>query len=533
MTVGHNEAVGLFGPNGHGKTTLLKTVAGLIDPWEGNIVFAGERLNAEGKMRPRTSRHLNYDLFRKRRISAQNVVRHGLIYVMQGNLLFPEMTVEEVLDIAPRAAGDRDGVAAMKDLVDRLFPRIRERWRSKIRFLSGGERQMVSIAAGLLAMPRLLMLERTDTGAFRRNCASSCAKRLSKSAQGGVPLIVVDQNVEFLTSLVDRLYLFDHGAITREIEGKCHAVPRGSDDDDVRKDPLMPLETLAFILVSGLVLGGLYALMASGLAVVWTTLGVFNFAHGAMIALGAYIAWQVSQFAAGGAGFLLGAGMSVLIMFCFGFAMHYVLVKPFERHANLVLLAVITTLAAASIVENSILLAWGPRDKQIAPLVDGNVAFLGTAISSNDFVILGVALAALLVLAMFLRKSTTGRALRAVAQNREAAELMGFNVSRLFALTIGLSAATAALAGVFVGSLRFISPTVGTDPLMKSLIVVILGGVTRFTSPIYAAFIVGLAESFSAYFLGLYWAPAVLFAMMIIVLLIKPEGLFGRRTRTL
>ena len=78
-----------------------------------------------------------------------------------------------------------------------------------------------------------------------------------------------------------------------------------------------------------------------------------------------------------------------------------------------------------------------------------------------------------------------------------------------------------------------INPTFGADPLMKSLIVVILGGVARFTSPIYAAFVVGIAESFSAYFLGLYWSPALLFAMMIGVLLIKPEGLFGHRSKTL
>ena len=110
---------------------------------------------------------------------------------------------------------------------------------------------------------------------------------------------------------------------------------------------------------------------------------------------------------------------------------------------------------------------------------------------------------------------------------------MGLNVPKLFAITLGLSAATAALAGVFVGSLRFINPTFGADPLMKSLIVVILGGVARFTSPIYAAFVVGIVESFSAYFLGLYWSPALLFAMMIAVLLIKPEGLFGHRSKTL
>ena len=131
---------------------------------------------------------------------------------------------------------------------------------------------------------------------------------------------------------------------------------------------------------------------------------------------------------------------------------------------------------------------------------------MGAELNLWDVVILFVVLAILAALALFLRRTTIGRALRATAQKREAAELIGLNVSLLFALTIRLSAGTAALAGVFIGSLRFISPTFGTDPLMKSLIVVILGNVARFTSPIFAAFIVGIAEASSAYFLGLYWA---------------------------
>jgi len=295
----------------------------------------------------------------------------------------------------------------------------------------------------------------------------------------------------------------------------------------------MAVETLLFVLMSGVLLGGLYALMATGLAVVWTTLGVFNFAHGTFVALGAYIAWQATQAMTGGLGLILAAFLSMIVMFGVGFALHYVLIKPFERNFNLVLLAVITTLAAASIIENGILLTWGPRDKQITPPLTGKIELMGAAINIYDFVILAISLVALLALALFLSKTATGRAMRAAAQNREAAELMGFDVPRLYAMAIGISAATAALAGVFVGSLRFISPTFGSDPLMKSLVVVILGGVARFTSPIYAAFIVGIAEAFSGYFLGLYWAPAVLFAMMIAVLLIKPEGLFGHRSKTL
>ncbi|MEX0283379.1 MAG: branched-chain amino acid ABC transporter permease [Paracoccaceae bacterium] len=295
----------------------------------------------------------------------------------------------------------------------------------------------------------------------------------------------------------------------------------------------MGLDTFMFILVSGVLLGGLYALMATGLAVVWTTLGVFNFAHGAFVALGAYIAWQVTQLAAGGFGFVIASVLSVVVMFGLGFVLHFALIKPFERNANVVLLAVISTLAAASIIENSILLGWGPRDKQITPPIESRVDVFGASINAFDFVILAIALLALFAMALFLRKTTIGRTLRAAAQNREAAELMGLNVPMLFAITLGLSAASAALAGIFVGSIRFINPSFGADPLMKSLVVVILGGVARFSSPIYAAFVVGIAESFSAYFLGLYWSPAVLFAMMIAVLLIKPEGLFGHRSKTL
>lgn len=295
----------------------------------------------------------------------------------------------------------------------------------------------------------------------------------------------------------------------------------------------MGIDTFMFILMSGILLGGLYALMATGLAIVWTTLGVFNFAHGAFMTLGAYIAWQVSQSVAGSFGFMIATGLSVSAMFCLGFVLHFALIKPFERNPNVVLLAVISTLAAASIIENGALLGWGPRDKQITPPIGSKIDFFSASINSFDLVILGVTLLALFGLAIFLRRTTTGRTLRAAAQNREAAELMGLNVPKLFAITLGLSAATAALAGIFVGSLRFINPTFGADPLMKSLIVVILGGVARFTSPIYAAFVVGITESFSAYFLGLYWSPALLFAMMIAVLLIKPEGLFGQRSKTL
>lgn len=290
----------------------------------------------------------------------------------------------------------------------------------------------------------------------------------------------------------------------------------------------MTLETLNLILLGGIVLGALYALMATGLALVWTTLGIFNFAHGTFIALGAYIAWQIASTEASGAGLLAGAGVSIIGMFVIGMFVYYLLIKPFERNPDIVVKSVITTLAGATILENVINLVWGPRNKQLSPLLGGDMSLLGITISRNEMAVVALALVILAALGVFLQRAPLGRAMRAVAQNREAAQLMGIDVERLYAIAFGLSAALAALAGILIGSTRFMNPSMGSDPLMKALIVVIFGGIARFTGPIYAAFIVGLLEAVMTYLVGLYWSPTVLFAIMIVVLVAKPEGLFGR-----
>ena len=290
----------------------------------------------------------------------------------------------------------------------------------------------------------------------------------------------------------------------------------------------MTLETLNLILLGGIVLGALYALMATGLALVWTTLGIFNFAHGTFIALGAYIAWQIASTEASGAGLLAGAGVSIIGMFVIGMLVYYLLIKPFERSPDIVVKSVITTLAGATILENVINLVWGPRNKQLSPLLGGDMSLLGITISRNEMAVVALALVILAALGVFLQRAPLGRAMRAVAQNREAAQLMGIDVERLYAIAFGLSAALAALAGILIGSIRFMNPSMGSDPLMKALIVVIFGGIARFTGPIYAAFIVGLLEAVMTYLVGLYWSPTVLFAIMIVVLVAKPEGLFGR-----
>lgn len=213
LTVEAGACIGLFGPNGHGKTTLLRTISGLIDPWAGRIVFDGVQLNRPGEHCSRQSRHLNYDVLQRRRMDPKKVARAGLIQVAQGSTLFPELTVAETLSMAPLVAR-AGGRSVDADRVLALFPRLKERLRSKARFLSGGERQMLAMACGLLAAPRLLMLDEPTLG-LSPKLRLELADAIHAIRATGVPIIVVDQDVEFLRELVDSLHVFDHGSISR------------------------------------------------------------------------------------------------------------------------------------------------------------------------------------------------------------------------------------------------------------------------------------------------------------------------------
>lgn len=217
LAIAPGESIGLFGPNGHGKSTLMKTISGVLAPWTGDVIFDGERLNRAGDRGSRKWRNFNYDVVTRRRIDPKKVARAGLIHVPEGNLLFPEMTVEETLAVAPVAANGRGDARARLEQVHALFPRLTDRLGSKIRYLSGGERQMVAISVGLMGDPKLMILDEPTLGLSPKLRTELC-RAVGAIKASGVPLILIDQDVTFLTELIDRLYLFDHGHISKTLE---------------------------------------------------------------------------------------------------------------------------------------------------------------------------------------------------------------------------------------------------------------------------------------------------------------------------
>ncbi|RUU64904.1 branched-chain amino acid ABC transporter permease, partial [Mesorhizobium sp. M2C.T.Ca.TU.009.01.2.1] len=170
------------------------------------------------------------------------------------------------------------------------------------------------------------------------------------------------------------------------------------------------MDTLLATLVSGLVLGSLYALMASGLSLVWTTLGVFNFAHGALMMVGAFIAWTVSE--AVGAGPVAGVVAGTLGAGLIGIVIERLVIRPFYASRNMLLVTAMTTLAVTIILERGAQMIWGPRLKQLPPLVDGEIRLFGNAISAHEALLLVAAPIILIALWRFTVSSKIGRSLR-------------------------------------------------------------------------------------------------------------------------
>lgn len=282
------------------------------------------------------------------------------------------------------------------------------------------------------------------------------------------------------------------------------------------------------LLVGGLLLGGIYGLAAFGLSISFGVLNVLNLAHGEFLMLGALAAY--AAFEALGLDPLLSALLVTPVFFAFGAGFHLLLLKPVSAKPprELLVASILVTLGAALAIEDLTAFLW-PRPVTGIPYSLPPLEVGGVVISSVRLLIL--LLVSLLAAGMqiFLKRTFTGRAIRAITQCHEGAVIVGVPLPRISALTFGMGAALAACAGVFYVTLFTVSPGMGIPLTVKYLCVVVLGGLGSLVGSVVGGLLLGFAEVMTAYYAGAQWSPCISFALLIVVLTLKPSGLMGSR----
>ena len=278
-------------------------------------------------------------------------------------------------------------------------------------------------------------------------------------------------------------------------------------------------------LISGITLGAVYAVIAMGLCLVYGVTRIFNFCHGTMFTLGAYLAWVCIH------ELHFSYGLTFLIvlpvMFVIGLGIERIVIHPLRWKSNWQFTTIVATLAVAILLENLIQTIFNPRTKMIPPVLKGTVAFHGYVVSRHELVILAVATLTILLTQLYLTKVKTGMAARAVSQDTIGAQIVGIKVDRLFSYTFGISVVMAAIAGILMAPKFFISPLGGWVPLIKGFIIVCFGGLGSIPGTLYAAFILGIFEAMVSQYIGPFWVFPFWTLLFILILSIRPRGLLG------
>jgi len=285
----------------------------------------------------------------------------------------------------------------------------------------------------------------------------------------------------------------------------------------------MPLGVYVQLLASGLSTGSIYALVGLGLMLAFKGTGVLNFAQGELVTLGAYTALFLSL--ATSLPYWVIFILTILVAGVVGIVFERLLVRPLMRAPEFTV--VVATLAVGLMIKDALRIAWQESVSSIpSPFADVSVRFGDISINAQYLWVTFCALAIMGMLALFFNNNLAGKAMRAVAQNQTAARLMGIRVNRVFSATFALSSAIAALAGILIAPIHGIEPEMG-NVLMKGFVAAVLGGFNSLVGCVIAAFMLGVIETFGGAYFGGLFKDVTAFALLILVLLVRPNGLFG------
>ena len=286
--------------------------------------------------------------------------------------------------------------------------------------------------------------------------------------------------------------------------------------------------TLIQALLNGLSLGSIYALIALGYTMVYGIAKMLNFAHGDVIMVGAYaVITSVVQANMPG---VLGVVISIAVCALLGVTIEFLAYRPLRKAASLTVL--ITAIGVSYLLQNLAQLIYGTEQKAFPKLFAAIPALtLGkVTIEGSLLLTLGLTAVIMIALTLFINYTRVGKAMRAVSEDKEAAELMGISVNRTITVTFAIGSVLAAVASVFYGaSYTYIRPTTGAMPGIKAFTAAVFGGIGSIPGAMLGGILLGVIEQMSKTYISTKWSDAIVFGVLVLVLVIKPTGLLGKK----
>jgi branched-chain amino acid transport system permease protein len=281
-------------------------------------------------------------------------------------------------------------------------------------------------------------------------------------------------------------------------------------------------------LANGLVLGATYALLGIGLTLIFGIMRVVNFAHGELYTLGAYVAFAVVSL------FNLNFFYSLLVVagvgFLFGAIVEYLLLR--RRDLASVDEVMLIMIGVMIIMQNAELLIWGGVAKVVpSPFSQNPLIFGSVSVSPIRLFVLAVAVLLLVIFYLLIERSRLGMSMRATFQDKDAAKIVGVNVSRIYTLTFALGSSMAALAGALLSPIFMVNPTMGDLASLKAFAIVILGGLGNLAGAAIGGFALAMIEEFGAGYVSTAYRDALGFLVILFVIILRPQGLFSAKER--
>lgn len=283
--------------------------------------------------------------------------------------------------------------------------------------------------------------------------------------------------------------------------------------------------------VNGILMGSIYGLTALGLTLIFGVIKVINFAHGSLLMVGMYTAYWLVRLT--GINPYLALIIVVPLLFFFGYYMQEIVIKPVfkaERDVREPITVIIVTTGVWYVLDNLSMILFGAEYRVVKTGLSGKTFLLGELIvSTPKFYGFVTTIVTAVLLYWFLKKTRMGKAIIATSFDRDAASLMGINQYRIYNIAFGMGTATAGVAGCVLIPFYYVFPTVGVIFDIRCFIIVVLGGLGSIHGAVLGGIIIGVIESVFAQFMASTWTEGIIYAIFILILFIKPSGLFGAR----